>query len=147
MVAVPAHWRTLTGPCGEPDGPVVHLPGRDAPHALLPTWCSLALVAPEAATSGSARATPGQAASSAPMVEHGTSVGRASGVLADAGLEPMSPDVDFPHYATGTRPAAGTIIAEGSTVSLTHRRRVGAHPAGVRGAGHGYLGDAGTGTT
>lgn len=186
MVAVPAHWRTVTGPCGEPDGPVVHLPGREAPfvdcarlpttgvasltmgrvgslpdppggprvsrevggttvrhgpvacvpHELLPTWCSLALVAPgadadfrfSAGGPGAGRLIRTMRDSLAPvprghvavpMVEHGTPVGRASGVLAEAGLEPTSPDVDFPHHATGTRPAAGAIVAEGSTVSLT----------------------------
>lgn len=181
MMAVPAHWRTATGPCGEPDGPVVHFPGRaadvvdclplpttgvssltirsaDAAPPSRPTnqvngvrvsrppvicvagrpvgECSTTFVAPEAgvqleivargvraskrvrAIRGSLRPVP-RGYVAVPLIDYGVSVEDAEGALADAGLEVSSPSVDFPHYATGTEPAAGAVVARGSTVALT----------------------------
>ena len=54
-----------------------------------------------------------------PYFRYGTSVDDARAVLAETGLEAAVPEVDFPHYATGTEPPAGSVVAEGSTVGVT----------------------------
>lgn len=54
-----------------------------------------------------------------PVVVYGSSVTDAMTQLSRAGLVVSSPDVNFPHYVTGTRPAAGTVVEEGATVELT----------------------------
>lgn len=54
-----------------------------------------------------------------PLVEYGISVARAEKLLAAAGLVAVAPDLDFPHYATGTTPPAGTVVARGQAVELT----------------------------
>jgi hypothetical protein len=54
-----------------------------------------------------------------PFVELGRSREDALAMLADAGLEGWAPDVSFPHYATGTVPSAGSVVAVGSEVELT----------------------------
>jgi hypothetical protein len=54
-----------------------------------------------------------------PLVEYGMSVDKAKEQLADAGLVGWSPDVNFPHYATGTNPSPGTVVEVGTEVQLT----------------------------
>ena len=54
-----------------------------------------------------------------PAIAYGSSVAGAKRTLDEAGLSGWSPDVDFPHYATGSRPEAGTVVALGTTVELT----------------------------
>ena len=54
-----------------------------------------------------------------PFVEYGVSVDHAQQLLAASGLRSESPDVDFPHYATGTEPPAGTVVAFDDVVMLT----------------------------
>jgi hypothetical protein len=54
-----------------------------------------------------------------PFVEYGVSVDHAQQLLAASGLRSESPDVDFPHYATGTEPPAGTVVALDDVVMLT----------------------------
>jgi hypothetical protein len=54
-----------------------------------------------------------------PYLRYGTSVDDVRAVLAETGLEAAIPEVDFPHYATGTEPPAGSVVAEGSTVGVT----------------------------
>lgn len=54
-----------------------------------------------------------------PAVGFGRDVTDALRILERAGLEGRSPDPDWPHYATGTEPAAGSVVATGSTVMLT----------------------------
>jgi hypothetical protein len=54
-----------------------------------------------------------------PFIQLGTSVEEALDRLAGAGLRGESPDVDFPHYATGTVPSAGSVVAVGETVEVT----------------------------
>jgi hypothetical protein len=54
-----------------------------------------------------------------PVVEYGESVDDAKARLEQAGLVGKSPDVNFPHYATGTTPAAGHVVPVGSTVELS----------------------------
>lgn len=54
-----------------------------------------------------------------PAIAYGTSMEDAKRQLAEAGLSAQSPDVDFPHYATGSQPEPGTVVADGTTVELT----------------------------
>ena len=54
-----------------------------------------------------------------PPVGFGRDVPDALRILERAGLEGRSPDPDWPHYATGTEPAVGSVVASGSTVWLT----------------------------
>jgi hypothetical protein len=54
-----------------------------------------------------------------PLVEYGTEVADAHELLRRAGLVGESPDVDFPHYITGTKPTAGTVVEVGQTVEMT----------------------------
>ena len=56
---------------------------------------------------------------SVPAEHYGESVEHAVRQLEAASLRGTSPDVDWPHYVTGTRPVAGTVVAEGDTVELT----------------------------
>lgn len=53
-----------------------------------------------------------------PKIRYGTSVDDAMARLARAGLCGQPPDVDFPHYVIGTRPAAGSIVERGTRVAL-----------------------------
>lgn len=53
-----------------------------------------------------------------PTITFGTSVDEAMAQLERAGLCGQAPDVDFPHYVTGTEPAAGSVVARGSRVAL-----------------------------
>ena len=53
-----------------------------------------------------------------PAITVGTSVDDALKQLSDAGLEGCTPQVDYPHYATGTDPAAGSTVSLGSRVTL-----------------------------
>ncbi|WP_122817755.1 PASTA domain-containing protein [Nocardioides pantholopis] len=53
-----------------------------------------------------------------PFVEYGASVRAATRTLSRAGLVATSPDVDFPHYAIGTDPAAGTVVGVGEQVAV-----------------------------
>lgn len=54
-----------------------------------------------------------------PLIHFGTSVEEAKQELSDAGLEGQSPDVDFPHYATGTNPPVGAVVDQGDVVEIT----------------------------
>jgi hypothetical protein len=54
-----------------------------------------------------------------PPIRYGISVERAKNQLARAGLTGRSPEVDFPHYATGSRPEPGTVVPDGAEVALT----------------------------
>lgn len=54
-----------------------------------------------------------------PVIPYCTEVAEAMEILDDAGLTGRSPQVDFPHYVTGTRPAAGLLTGNGETVRLT----------------------------
>jgi len=53
-----------------------------------------------------------------PAVAYGASVTAAKRTLERAGLLARSPDVDWPHYATGTRPRAGTQVPAGCVVTI-----------------------------
>jgi hypothetical protein len=53
-----------------------------------------------------------------PFFDYGTAVDDAQQQLSTVGLEGRSPEVDWPHYATGTEPVAGSVVPEGSTVDL-----------------------------
>lgn len=55
---------------------------------------------------------------SVPVITYGTSVDDALELLSEAGLEGCTPRVDYPHYATGTDPAAGSMVSLGSRVTL-----------------------------
>lgn len=181
MVAVPAGWRTATGPCGTPDGPVVHFPGRAADVVgcrPLPTTavssltfrssgattrprptgevngvrvtrapviclvgrpvgqCSTRFVVPQSgvqleivirgpragdrvrALRDSLTPVP-RGYVAVPLIDYGVSVDDATASLEAVGLKAASPSVDFPHYATGSQPAAGAVVARGGTVALT----------------------------
>ncbi len=54
-----------------------------------------------------------------PLVEYGEEVADVKRRLADAGLVAHSPDVDYPHYATGTEPGPGSVVEVGSMVEIT----------------------------
>lgn len=54
-----------------------------------------------------------------PFIAYGTSMTLAQRRLADAGLVGAAPDVDFPHYFTGTVPVAGSVVPAGGTVEMT----------------------------
>jgi hypothetical protein len=54
-----------------------------------------------------------------PEIEFGTSVDKAKRILERAGLVGHSEDVDWPHYATGTNPPAGTTVHVGDTIEIT----------------------------
>lgn len=54
-----------------------------------------------------------------PVIPYGSEVADAMDLLGTAGLRGRSPQVDFPHYATGTRPQAGMLARAGDTVLLT----------------------------
>lgn len=56
---------------------------------------------------------------SVPPIPFGTSDEDALALLGEAGLEGRVPDVDWPHYVTGSSPPPGTVIEEGSVVDLT----------------------------
>ena len=53
-----------------------------------------------------------------PAVRYGVSDAAAVRQLAAAGLAATTPDVDFPHYVTGTLPPAGSVVEEGAGVEL-----------------------------
>lgn len=53
-----------------------------------------------------------------PKISYGVSVAAARRTLERAGLVGHSPDVDWPHYATGTRPRAGTSVPAGCLVMI-----------------------------
>lgn len=53
-----------------------------------------------------------------PQIRYGTSVADALRILEEAGLRGHEPDVDWPHYVTGTDPAAGTVVDVGTRVEL-----------------------------
>lgn len=53
-----------------------------------------------------------------PAVRYGEEVDDVVRRLAAAGLHGTSPDVDWPHYVTRTRPSAGAVVAEGETIAL-----------------------------
>lgn len=53
-----------------------------------------------------------------PPIVYGTSDQDALVLLKDAGLVGAVPDVDFPHYVTGTDPPAGTVLPVGVEVAL-----------------------------
>lgn len=53
-----------------------------------------------------------------PTIEYGTSVDEAMAQLERAGLCGHSPDVNFPHYVIGTKPAAGSMVDRGTRVAL-----------------------------
>ena len=54
-----------------------------------------------------------------PRVAYGISVEDALALLDESGLKGVAPEVDSPHYATGTKPPAGTTVQLGSTVKIT----------------------------
>lgn len=54
-----------------------------------------------------------------PFISYGTSMQVAERRLADAGLVGTAPDVDFPHYFTGTVPVAGSVVPVGGDVEMT----------------------------
>lgn len=54
-----------------------------------------------------------------PIVRYGRSDATAVRLLEAAGLTAEVPDVDFPHYVTGTVPPAGTPVPAGAVVRLT----------------------------
>ena len=54
-----------------------------------------------------------------PLIDYGTSVVEAEKQLIGAGLVGQAPDVNFPHYATGTNPPAGSVVEVGQVVELT----------------------------
>lgn len=54
-----------------------------------------------------------------PFIAYGTSVEVAERRLADAGLVGVAPEVDFPHYFTGTEPVAGSVVPSGGEVAIT----------------------------
>lgn len=80
--------------------------GRGAPTALLAAFRESLAILPTGYTT-------------VPFVEYGMSVDEAQQVVAAVGLESESPDVNFPHYATGTEPPAGTVVAIDEVVLLT----------------------------
>ncbi len=53
-----------------------------------------------------------------PAIKYGTSVDSAMVKLERAGLCGQFPDVDFPHYVIGTKPAAGSMVERGTQVVL-----------------------------
>jgi hypothetical protein len=53
-----------------------------------------------------------------PAVRYGVSDAAAIRQLTAAGLVAAAPDVDFPHYVTGTLPPAGSAVQEGASVEL-----------------------------
>jgi hypothetical protein len=53
-----------------------------------------------------------------PAIKYGTSVDDAMAHLERAGLCGQSPNVDFPHYVIGTKPAAGSVVERGAQVAL-----------------------------
>lgn len=53
-----------------------------------------------------------------PAISVGTTVDDALRQLSDAGLEGCTPQENYPHYATGTDPAAGSEVSLGSRVTL-----------------------------
>lgn len=67
---------------------------------------------------GSLRAIP-PGYTSVPLIDYGTSVEAAQERLGSVGLDGRSPEVNFPHYATGTEPEAGTVVEIGSRVTVT----------------------------
>ncbi|WP_156390859.1 MULTISPECIES: hypothetical protein [unclassified Nocardioides] len=54
-----------------------------------------------------------------PVIPYGAEVTDAMDLLGTAGLRGRSPQVDFPHYVTGTRPQAGLLARDGDAVRLT----------------------------
>ena len=54
-----------------------------------------------------------------PLIDYGVSVAKAKEQLSRAGLVGSSPEANFPHYATGTNPPAGTVVEVGEEVALT----------------------------
>ena len=53
-----------------------------------------------------------------PYVPYGASEREVVRLLASAGLDPVVPDVDWPHYVTGVDPAAGTELPVGAEVEI-----------------------------
>lgn len=66
---------------------------------------------------GSLRAVP-DGLVTVPALPYGVSDAAAIRRLTAAGLTAPEPDVDFPHYVTGTLPPAGSLVPEGSSVEL-----------------------------
>jgi hypothetical protein len=64
------------------------------------------------------RATAEAALVTVPHIRYGTSVDRARRILADAGLMGHEPNVNFPHYVTGTVPSAGSTVHVGDVIEL-----------------------------
>ena len=54
-----------------------------------------------------------------PFFDYGTSVEDVEGLLSDAGLTAVVQELEGPHYATGTRPPAGTVVPVGEEVVVT----------------------------
>lgn len=54
-----------------------------------------------------------------PLIELGWPVDRAERVLKAAGFIGVAPEATWPHYATGTDPAAGTVLPKQIKVALT----------------------------
>jgi hypothetical protein len=55
---------------------------------------------------------------SVPFIKFGSSDAEAAQILHRAGLTAELPDVDFPHYVTGTAPTAGSVVRAGSSVRV-----------------------------
>lgn len=53
-----------------------------------------------------------------PLIEYGADDEAAAKILRDAGLKPVLPDVEWPHYVTGTVPEMGSVLRVGSEVEL-----------------------------
>ena len=53
-----------------------------------------------------------------PYLGFGESDAQGVAALEAAGLEADLPDVNFPHYVTGTTPTAGTVVPMGSIVEI-----------------------------
>jgi hypothetical protein len=53
-----------------------------------------------------------------PVFAYGTSVVEAEELLERAGLVGEAPDIDYPHYATGTDPVPGSAVPDGATVAI-----------------------------
>ena len=84
-----------------------------------PTSALLALLAVVGLLSACAKDTAAPAVTTVPVIDYFESVEVAMDLLRDAGLVGRAPQVDFPHYVTGTVPAAGQRVAVGDTVRLT----------------------------
>lgn len=54
-----------------------------------------------------------------PDIAFTSSVEKAEQILQAAGLDAHSPEVDWPHYVTGARPTAGTVVPRGSVIELS----------------------------